>query len=114
MPDLVNRFYNKVDIRDFYSCWNWKGATRPGRKSTHKAYGHFYLDGYTEGAHRVAWYLNYNYWPNYLLHLCNNSLCVNHVHLKRGTHKKKNMQHRSLSGYTHPLKGNHRAKKAGS
>ncbi len=81
-----NNFWNKVNIINEQDCWLWKGQKRKG-------YG---VVSYREGkraktytAHRIAYYLHYNKYPNgwIVMHTCNNKLCCNPHHLELGTNR---------------------------
>lgn len=68
LPDLI---WPNVDQSG--ECWEWtKEPLRAG-------YGTVYLDGYTEGAHRAAWWLATRCpipWDHMILHTCDNRRCV--------------------------------------
>lgn len=77
----ILRFWSLVDRRDPQSCWNFTG-------SVHKyGYGRFYLFGYLERAHRVAYHIG----CGELLpgcdvhHRCENKACCNPLHLEQLT-----------------------------
>lgn len=105
MDDLVvNRFWHKVDIRSDSECWLWKAGGSP--------YGRFWDGVRYVSAHRFAYSIS-NPIPEGLniLHLCNNSLCVNPKHLRPGT-QSDNMEHKILSGNNHFGGGQHKFSEA--
>lgn len=56
-----------------------------GKPDKDRGYGRFLVNGKTELAHHVAFFIKYQREPNgYLIHSCSNSLCVNPEHLKEG------------------------------
>lgn len=85
---LEERFWEKVNRKDFIDCWEWLGAL------CSDGYGSFLFNGKVEGAHRIAWILTYREIPKdkIIMHKCNNPKCCNPNHLKLGTHKENTKQ----------------------
>jgi hypothetical protein len=109
---ILQRFWAKVSIvNDDTSCWKWTGCTFKRKWN----YGQFYVSrerGH-ELAHRIAYELTHGEIPEgkWVLHKCDNPLCVRPDHLFLGTHidnmadmrsKNRSAHSNGLFGELHP------------
>ena len=74
-----------VSIDPVTGCWEWQGADDT------RGYGKFWLEGRSQRAIRVAFWLKTGRWPRRHMVMrhkhCDNPPCVNPAHLKEGLQK---------------------------
>lgn len=103
---LAERFIEKIDI-DSAGCWTWTGGINAN------GYGSCWDGERVETASRLSYRLFVCAIPDelFVLHRCDNPLCVRPSHLFLGTHQD-NMRDRDLKGRAAKLSGelNPRAK----
>jgi hypothetical protein len=97
-PEIVRRFWDKVDVRSPDECWDWMG----GRANT--GYGNMKIQEKRIGAHRIAYTLvngtishDGSYHGGIIMHSCDRPSCCNPFHLRLGD-AQANMDDKVLKG----------------
>lgn len=87
-----SRFWTKVNrdgpvpshVPNIGRCWVWMGSST-GSNNSNLRYGNFCVAHRMPRAHQVSWALANGRWPDkWVLHRCDNSLCVRPEHLYLG------------------------------
>lgn len=101
------RFWNKVEKHSTAdACWAWTGSksnTGYGKTRCRK----LHCRNATIGAHRLSYFIHFGEFPSHLfvLHKCDNRICVNPDHLFLGT-QLENMRDKILKGRCNTPSGN--------
>lgn len=78
------KFWSRVDKTPGFGphgdCWQWTG------KPTTHGYGAVLINRASVSTHRAAWFYTYGEMPKlWILHSCDNPICVRPSHLREGT-----------------------------
>lgn len=93
------RLLEKTDFPDENGCWNWLGSTVHRQRGLPGTAGSFRFGNNSQAAYRASYELLVGPIPPkaYVMHKCDNPMCVNPAHLFLGTHLD-NMLDKTLKG----------------
>jgi len=79
---MMERFYDKIDLIPFSTCWYWSGYLDKN------GYGSLKINKSTKRAHRISYEIHKEPIPSGLIvmHSCDTPTCVNPDHLLVGTY----------------------------
>lgn len=103
--EILEHFWEKVDIRSKKECWLWKASTHTDK--TGQKRGQFNYHGRPQSAPRLAYIFTFGPIEDNKLEVCHNcpngdnTLCVNPYHMFLGTHSE-NMQDMVRKGRANP------------
>lgn len=82
-PEIIKRFWGRVDVRGFDECWPWTGV------KFQTGYGAFYFKGANRTASRMVCLLVWGDLDGstFALHDCDNPNCCNPFHIRPGSHE---------------------------
>jgi hypothetical protein len=102
-PERIQRFWDKVLVREETECWQWTAATNS------KGYGCFSIaPGKIALAHKISWALAKNNGilsdpKDHIMHSCDVRTCVNPAHLSLGTATDNNRDAREKGRARNPI-----------
>lgn len=104
---LLVRFFSKIDSCSEGKCWNWNGSKRNSGRKMQSKYGTLRVVDKVVASHRLSYEIhNGKIGDKHVLHVCDNTLCVNPSHLVLGTHTD-NMRDKILKRRDHNLLKTH-------
>lgn len=80
----LNRFWDKIDVRDNNECWEWNACT-----ASRGGYGILKVNGKRIRAHVLSYQIHKGEIPEglFVCHSCDNPPCCNPTHLWLGTNQ---------------------------
>lgn len=98
--EVRSLFWKRVAILGHDECWEWRGC------KTDSGYAQIWINKRGYYVHRIAWLLTHGDIPEgvFVLHRCDNRICVNLNHLFLGSHQD-NMDDKVSKGRQHHPRG---------